>query len=104
MDTLCLPPFWETPRHCNLTVALIHAQYSERRAENQLIRKRLRRVKIEQELYGPMEEQTSHRLHKADNSIGIARGSLRSCGLFPVVGKTSDYADSDLESDVEASS
>src|ERR1700712_2748620 len=102
MDTLRLPPFWETPRHSNLTIALINAQYSERRAENRLISKRLKRVKIEQELYGHMEEQTSHRVYKADNSIGIARGGLRSCGLFPAVGETSDYVDSDLESDAEA--
>ncbi|OJA16063.1 hypothetical protein AZE42_08299 [Rhizopogon vesiculosus] len=104
MNTLCLPPFWETPCDCNLTITLIHAQYSEHRAESRLVRKRLRCIKIEQELYGHMEEQISHRLHKADNSIGIAHGSLHSCGLFPVVGKTSDYVDSDLESGAEASS
>jgi len=55
MDTLCLPPYWETPRDSNLTIDLIHAQRSERRAEARVIKKRLKRVEIEQELYGHME-------------------------------------------------
>jgi hypothetical protein len=103
MDTLCLPPYWETPRDSNLTIDLIHAQRSERRAETRLIKKRLKRVKIELELYSHMEQQTDHRLHNVDNSVGITRGGLRACGMFPIVGRTSDDEDSNPESDVEPS-
>jgi hypothetical protein len=102
MDPLRLPPFWETARRSNLTTALIHAQYLERQAENQLIGTRLKRAKIEQELYSHMEAQTSHRVHKVDNSVGIARRGFPSCGPFPVAADASDLVDSD--SDVEASS
>ncbi|OJA11897.1 hypothetical protein AZE42_07643 [Rhizopogon vesiculosus] len=89
MDTLCLPPFWETPRDSNLTVALIRAQRSERRAEARLIKHRLKRVKVELELYTHMEQQTNPRLHKVNNSVGITRGGLRACGMFPLAGEVS---------------
>jgi len=97
MNPSRLPPFWETARRSNLTTALIHAQNLERQAENQLINARLKRAKIEQELYGHMEAQRSHRLHKADNSVGITRRGYPSCGPFPIAGDASDFEDSDLE-------
>ena len=101
MDPLRLPPFGEIAHRSNLTTALVHAQYLERRAENWLISTRLKRAKIEQELYS-MKAQTSHRVHKVDNSVGITRGGFRSCGPFPIAGDASDLEDSD--SDVESSS
>jgi hypothetical protein len=100
MDTLHLPPFWETSHDCDLTIAVIRAQYSERRAESRLIRKRLHRVKLEHELYVHMEHTTNHRLRKAGNGVGTSRGMLRACGLFPVVGDPFEE-DSELESDME---
>jgi len=102
MDTLCLPPFWETHRDSDLTIALINAQYSERRAESRLIERRMKRIMIEQELYSHMAQKTSHRLDKANVSVGITCGVLRASGLAPV-GKTFDYAGSDVESDVDVS-
>lgn len=101
MDTLYLPPFWETPRDSTLTIQLIHAQRSERRAESRLIRKRLDRVKIEHELYAQMEQISNHRLQKANNGAAITRGGFRSCGLFPAVGKEFYDGDSELGSDAE---
>ncbi|KAG2156446.1 uncharacterized protein EDB93DRAFT_1247155 [Suillus bovinus] len=97
MDILCLPPFWETSRDSNLTIALINAQRSERRAESRLIRRRLKRVLIEQELYSHMEQHTSHRLRKADTSVGVSRGVFRASGLTPA-GKIFDDVDSDVSS------
>ncbi|KAG2744885.1 hypothetical protein P692DRAFT_20877455 [Suillus brevipes Sb2] len=97
MDVLCLPPFWETSRDSNLTIALINAQRSERRAESRLIRKRLKRALIEQELYAHMEQHTSHRLRKADTSVGVLRGVFRASGLTPA-GKILDDVDSDVSS------
>jgi len=103
MDTSRLPLFQKTPpsRHSNLTTALILARSLEHQAERRLISERLKRIKIEQELYS-MKAQTSHRVHKVDNSVGITRGGFRSCGPFPIAGDASDLVDSD--SDVEASS
>ncbi|KAG1905785.1 uncharacterized protein F5891DRAFT_1182848 [Suillus fuscotomentosus] len=111
MDTLCLPPFWETRYDSDITIRLISARQSERRAESRLIRSRLRRVMIEQELYSSMDKRTAQRLHKANISLGIARGVLRSSGLTPA-GNTyegdSDASsvlhESDPESDLEPSS
>jgi hypothetical protein len=112
MDTLCLPPFWETRHDSDLTIRLISAQQSERRAECRLIRRRLHRILIEQELYSRMDKHTAHRLHKADISLGVARGVLRSSGLTPT-GNMYENADSDIssashgsgaESDVESTS
>jgi hypothetical protein len=97
MDVLCLPSFWETSRDSNLTIALINAQRSERRAESRLIRKRLKRALIEQELYAHMEQHTSHRLRKADTSVGVLRGVFRASGLTPA-GKILDDVDSDVSS------
>ncbi|KAG2051610.1 hypothetical protein BDR06DRAFT_1010329 [Suillus hirtellus] len=95
MDVLCLPPFWETSRDSNLTIALINAQRSEHRAESRLIQRRLKRVLIEQELYSHMEQHTNHRLRKADTSIGVSCGVFRACGLTPA-GKIFDDVDSDV--------
>lgn len=102
MDALCLPPFWETRRDSNLTIRLISAQQSERRAECRLIRRRLHRVMIEQELYGRLDKRTTQRVHKADVSLGIARGVLRSSGLTPA-GKSFDDIDSDTLSALHGS-
>lgn len=63
--------------------------------------KRLDRVKIEHELYLQMEQKNNHRLRKTDNGAAITRGGLRACGLFPVVGKEFNNADSELWSDAE---
>jgi hypothetical protein len=97
MDVLCLPPFWETSRDSNLTIALINTQHSERHAESRLIRRRLKRILIEQELYSHMEQQTGHRLRKADTSVGVSHGVFRASGLTPA-GKTFDDVDSDVSS------
>ncbi|KIK34362.1 hypothetical protein CY34DRAFT_17775 [Suillus luteus UH-Slu-Lm8-n1] len=97
MDTLCLPPFWETRHDSDLTIRLISTQQSERRAECRLIRRRLHRILIEQELYSRMDKHTAHRLHKADVSVGVARGVLRSSGLTPTCNMF-EKADSDVSS------
>lgn len=97
MDTLCLPPFWETRHDSDLTIRLISAQQSERRAECRLIRRRLHRILIEQELYSRMDKHTAHRLHKADVGLGVARGVLRSSGLTPT-SNTFENVDSDVSS------
>ncbi|OJA16909.1 hypothetical protein AZE42_10902 [Rhizopogon vesiculosus] len=99
-DVLYLPPSWETPRDGELTVALTSAQRSERRAENRLIKTRLKRIKIEQELYSRMEQHTSQRLRKADTDVGTTRGVSSLSGLAPV----GEMFDIDSESDVEVSS
>lgn len=105
MDIFCLPPYWETTRDSDLTIRLISAQRSERRAETRLIRRRLKRIMIEHELYNHMDQHTARRLHKADVGVGVSRGVLRVSGL---AGKTFDGADSDVssvlhESDAESS-
>ncbi|KAG2741804.1 hypothetical protein P692DRAFT_20822276 [Suillus brevipes Sb2] len=73
MDIFCLPPFWETTRDSDLTIRLISAQRSERRAETRLIRRRLKRIMIEHELYHHMDQNTARRLHKADIGVGVSR-------------------------------
>jgi hypothetical protein len=102
MDIFCIPPFWETTRDSDLTVRLISAQRSERRAESRLIQKRLKRVLIEHELYHHMDQHAGRRLQKADISVGVSRGVLRVSGL---TSDTLDGAGSDVssahESDVE---
>ncbi|KAG1848813.1 hypothetical protein C8R48DRAFT_778750 [Suillus tomentosus] len=102
MDIFCIPPFWETTRDSDLTVRLISAQRSERRAESRLIQKRLKRVLIEHELYHHMDQHAGQRLQKADISVGVSRGVLRVSGL---TSDTLDGAGSDVssahESDVE---
>ena len=105
MDVLYLPPVWETPRDGELTIALISAQRSERRAENRLIKTRLKCIMIEQELYSHMEQHTSQRLRKADTGVGVTRGVLQLSGLA-TSGKMFDDIDSDVshESDIEVSS
>lgn len=111
MDTVSLPPFWDTRHDSDLTIRLISARQSERRAEGRLIRSRLRRLMIEQELYSNMDKLTTQKLHKANISLGIARGVLRSSGLTPA-GNTNEVDsdassmlhESDAESDLEPSS
>jgi hypothetical protein len=102
MDTLCLPPFWETRHDSDLTIRLISAQQSERRAECRLIRRHLHRITIEQELYSRMDKHTAHRLHKADVGLGVAHGVLRSSGLTPA-DKTFESTDSDASSALHGS-
>jgi hypothetical protein len=102
MDTLCLPPFWETRHDSDLTIRLISAQQSERRAECQLIQRCLHRITIEQELYSHMDKHTTHRLHKADIGLGVAHSVLCSSGLTPA-GKTFDSMDSDASSALHGS-
>jgi hypothetical protein len=102
MESFSIPPFWATTRDSDLTAALINAQRSERRAESRLIRRRLKRIKVELDLYNHMEKRTAHRLRKADTGAGITSG------LSGPVGKTFDHClESDTstrwhESDVEA--
>lgn len=108
MESVHLPPYWETRRDSDLTIALISAQRLERRAECRLIRRRLKRAKIEQELYCQMDQHKSHKLRKADTAIGISRGALRMSGRAPP-GIIFDDADSDVssvvpDSDVDISS
>ncbi|KAG0694660.1 hypothetical protein DFH29DRAFT_880562 [Suillus ampliporus] len=105
MDTLCLPPFWETSHDSDLTVALISVQRSERRAESRLIHRCLKRAMIEQELYSHMDQRTAQRLRQADTTVGISRGVLRMTGLTPAC-KAFDDMDSNVlsvlqESDIE---
>ncbi|KAG0693480.1 hypothetical protein DFH29DRAFT_1007255 [Suillus ampliporus] len=94
VDAFCLPPFWGMRHNSNLTVALISAQHLERQAEHKLIQRRLKCINIEKELYTHMEPQAYQRLHKADTSIGVARGVLRVSGLTP----SGDDPDSDASS------
>jgi hypothetical protein len=115
MDSVSLPPFWDTHNDTDLTIRIISARQSEHRAECRLIRSRLRRAKLEQELYSNMDKQTTQKLHKANISLGIARGVLRSSGLTPA-GNTHEVdiasdsssvlheSDADSESDLEPSS
>ncbi|KIJ58334.1 hypothetical protein HYDPIDRAFT_33062 [Hydnomerulius pinastri MD-312] len=99
-----LPPCLYTPHDNDLTVALIKAQRVERRAEKRLIQKRLKRVKIERELYNNMDHETDQRLHAADVNVGIARALRRIAGV-EVRGR-GGRADRDLDacSDTSASS
>ncbi|KIJ67325.1 hypothetical protein HYDPIDRAFT_108044 [Hydnomerulius pinastri MD-312] len=76
-----LPPYLYTPRHNDLAIALIKAQRLERRAEEQLIQQRLRRIKIEEELYSNMEQEMGQRCHAADVGVGIARALQRIAGV-----------------------
>jgi hypothetical protein len=105
MESFSIPPFWATTRDSDLTAALINAQRSERRAESRLIRRRLKRIKVELDLYNHMEKRTAHRLRKGDTGVGITSGVERLSGP---VGKTFDRSlESDTsthwhESDVEA--
>lgn len=103
IDTLCIPPFWETRHDSDLTIRLISAQQSERRAECRLIRRRLRRILIEQELYSHMDKRTAHRLHKSNISVGVARGVLRSSGLTPTGNMFENDVDSDASSALHGS-
>jgi hypothetical protein len=105
-DVFCLPPFWGAPRDSDLTVALISAQRLERQAESRLIRRRLKRIMIEQELYNHMEGHMSRRLHKADSDAGITHGVLRVSGLTPAGKRFGDMVGSGMsdESDSEVSS
>ncbi|KAG1906803.1 uncharacterized protein F5891DRAFT_1182214 [Suillus fuscotomentosus] len=94
VDALCLPPFWGTCHNSDLTVALISAKCSERRAEYKLIQKCLKRINIEKELYSLVEVQTHQRLHKADINVGVTHGVLCVSGLTP----SGDDPDSDVSS------
>jgi hypothetical protein len=71
MESFSIPPFWATTRDSDLTAALINAQRSERRAESRLIKRRLKRIKVELDLYSHMEKRTAHRLRKTDTGVGI---------------------------------
>jgi len=102
IDTLCLPPFWETRHDSDLTIRLISAQQSERHAECWLIQRCLHCITIEQELYSHMDKHTTHRLHKADIGLGVAHGVLHSSGLMPA-GKTFENTDSDAASALHGS-
>ncbi|KAG1884431.1 hypothetical protein F4604DRAFT_1919635 [Suillus subluteus] len=115
MDSVSLPPFWDTRNDTDLTIHLISARQSERRAECRLIRSRLCCAMLEQELYSNMDKQTTQKLHKANISLGIAHSVLRSSGLTPTgltheVDITSDSSsmlhesDAGSESDLEPSS
>ena len=48
------------------------AQRLERRAEQRLINKRLKRIRIEKELYHRIGGQARRRLHAADVNVGTA--------------------------------
>ncbi|KAG2057435.1 hypothetical protein BDR06DRAFT_1005070 [Suillus hirtellus] len=97
MEALHLPPYWETRRDSDLTIALISAQCLEHQAECRLIRRRLKCAMIEQELYGQMEQHRSNKLCKADTGVGISQGALRMSGRTPE-GMMFDDADSDVSS------
>ncbi|KAG1759883.1 hypothetical protein EDD22DRAFT_848895 [Suillus occidentalis] len=115
MESVSLPPFWDTRNDTDLTIRLISARQSERRAECRLIRSRLCHAMLEQELYSNMDKQTTQRLHKANISLGIARSVLCSSGLTPA-GNTHEVdiasdsssvlhkSDANSESDLEPSS
>ncbi|KAG2758109.1 hypothetical protein P692DRAFT_20710104, partial [Suillus brevipes Sb2] len=104
MESLHLPPYWETRCDSDLTIALISTQHLECWAEYASLYSAM----IEQELYGHMDQHKSLKLCKADTAIGISPGALCMSGCAPP-GIMIDDADSDVlsvvpDSDADTSS
>jgi len=58
------------------------AQRLERRAEQRLINKRLKRIRIEKELYNRIGSQAGRRLHAADVNVGVAYAVRHLAGVM----------------------
>ena len=67
-----LPLYLSTVHDNDLTIALMKAQRLERRAEQCLVNKHLKRICIEKELYHRIGSQAGRRLHAANVNIGVA--------------------------------
>ncbi|KAH7917138.1 hypothetical protein BV22DRAFT_1052653 [Leucogyrophana mollusca] len=83
LTTIALPPFLETRRHADLMVAFVNCQRLERRAEGRLIARRLKRMKIERELFYDLGHRLAKRRRVADANVAVSRVMLRYSGIFP---------------------
>ena len=94
-----LPPYLSTLHDNDLTIALMKAQWLERRAEQRLINKHLKWIHIEKELYNHIGSQAGWRLHAADVNVGVAYAVQHLSGVMGrVVGcmKLDALDDSDI--------